>query len=161
MADRRNNHVRVGQSTAAILAGDEDVSQWDDEELIRGQRRNKNGRWGGRPPKVVPTAVHKELTRRRMSEAYRLLQSNLVEATNVLIDLATDPDVESSVRLKAATTIMERVMGKTPERVELSAVERKPWEDAVQGGIVRIPRAAIEATATDDADDLASDDDDG
>ena len=87
-----------------------------------------------------------------MSEAYRLLQTNLVAATEVLVSLATDPEVESAVRLKASITIMERVLGKTPERVELSAVERKPWEDAVKGGIVRIPPEAIDATST-EADD--------
>lgn len=148
----KSHSIRVGQRTAAVLAGDEDLTQWDDEELIRGQRRNKNGRWGGRPPKVVPTAIHHEITRRKMSEAYRLLQTNLVAATEVLVSLATDPEVESAVRLKAATTIMERVLGKTPERVELSAVERKPWEDVVRGGIVRTRPDAIDATST-EADD--------
>lgn len=148
----KSHTIRVGQRTAAVLAGDDDLATWDDEELIRGQRRNKNGRWGGRPPKVVPAAVHHEITRRKMSEAYRLLQTNLVAATEVLVSLATDPEVESSVRLKASITIMERVLGKTPERVELSAVERKPWEDAVKGGIVRIPPEAIDATST-EADD--------
>lgn len=138
----------VGKTNAAILAGEADLSEWSEEELLRGQRRDKNGGWVGRPPKVVPMAVHNELVRRKMSRAHELLRDNLVAATEVLVDLATDPEVESAVRLKAATTIMERVLGKTPERVELSATERKPWEAAVTGGIVRIAPEPIEATAT-------------
>lgn len=72
------SHIRVGESTVAILNGEEDVSLWSDEELTRGQRKDKNGTWVGRPPTVVPKALHDELVRRKMSKAFELLRDNVV-----------------------------------------------------------------------------------
>lgn len=65
--------VWVGKANSAILAGTEDLSLWSEEELLRGQRRGKNGRWVGPRPKVVPTAIHQELVQRRMLNAHDLL----------------------------------------------------------------------------------------
>lgn len=50
--------VRVGNTNTAILSGEEDLSLWSEEELVRGRRRAKNGKWVGRPPAVVPKALH-------------------------------------------------------------------------------------------------------
>src|SRR4051812_24167145 len=99
------NAVYIGKTNRANLAGDEDVSLWTDEELLRGQRRGRNGKWQGRSPKVVPMRVYDELVRRRLSEAAELLRENLVEATKVLISLAVDPNVDANVRLKATQLI--------------------------------------------------------
>lgn len=65
----QNSKITLGKTNQAILNGTEDVRLWSDEELLRGQRKAKNGRWTGRPPKVVPLKIHEELTRRRLSEA--------------------------------------------------------------------------------------------
>ena len=130
------NKVRVGKTNSAILSGQADLSTWSDEELMRGQKRSKNGNWTGRPPVVVPTLLHQELVRRKMSKAHDLLRDNLVAATEVLIELATDADVESATRLKAATTILDRVLGKAPETVNVELT--KPWMIALQAGIVSV-----------------------
>ena len=50
----QSNKIAIGKTNMAILNGTEDVRLWSDEELLRGQRRAKNGRWTGRPPTVVP-----------------------------------------------------------------------------------------------------------
>lgn len=140
-----SSHARVGKTNAAILAGETEVlSEWSEEELLRGRRRDVHGRWSGRPPKLVPRAVHDELVRRKMSEAHDLLRDNVVAATEVLVSLATDQDADAAVRLKAATTILDRVLGKAPERVEL-AVE-PPWATALQAAIAqRGPLAEVGA----------------
>src|SRR5688500_3570828 len=65
--------IHVGKSNTAILRGEADLSSWSEEELIRGQKRSASGRWQGRPPKVVPKALHDELVKRKMSKAYELL----------------------------------------------------------------------------------------
>ena len=145
-----SNHVRVGKTNAAILAGEADLSVWSEEELLRGRRRDAHGRWSGRPPRVVPSAVHQELTRRRMSEAFDLLRTNLVAATEVLVTLAVDPEVDDTVRLKAATTILDRVLGKAPERVELSTTPA--WATALQAAIVeRGPVVEVVSTTVESA----------
>lgn len=111
--------IYVGATNRAILEGSEDVSLWDEEELLRGQKRSSNGKWQGRPPKVVPLRIHEELTRRRLSKAYELLRENLVGAVEVLGQIVQDTDAEHKDRIKAAELIMERVMGKAPARVDV------------------------------------------
>lgn len=129
--------VRVGASNTRILTGQEDLSEWDDEELRRGQRRDKNGRFQGVAPKIVPKAIHDELVRRTLSQANDLFNENVVTAVECLIDVVKGADSEDKDRIRAAAMILDRVMGKTPDKVELSA-EVKPWQTAVNGGIVRI-----------------------
>ena len=88
------------------------------------QRRAKNGRWTGRPPKVVPLRLHEELTRRRLSEAYDLLREDLVAAVQVLGQVVRDEAAPPKDRIKAAELIMDRVMGKAPIKVDVQPVTR-------------------------------------
>lgn len=129
--------VRIGKANTRIITGQEDLSEWDEEELRRGQRRDKNGRFQGQAPKVVPKAIHDELVRRTLNKATELFNENLVTAVECLVDIVKGEDVEDKDRIRAASMILDRVMGKTPDKVELSA-EVKPWQSAVSGGIVRI-----------------------
>lgn len=128
--------VRVGNTNTAILRGDMDLSVWSEEELIRGQRRAKDGRWTGRPPAVVPKAIHDELVKRRMSKAGEMLRDSLVDAVELLRQVILDDDAQYSDRIKAAQLVMERVMGKSPERVEI-AVE-PPWATALRHALVDV-----------------------
>lgn len=130
--------IYPGRATMAILEGTEDLSLWTEEELLRGQRKAKNGRWVGPRPKVVPTAVHQELVQRRMLNAHTLLGENLVKAVQVLVDIATDKRADAAVRVKAANTIIERVLGKVPERVHLAPDEKPAFMKAIEAGIVEM-----------------------
>lgn len=126
-----SSFVRVGKRNAAVLAGLDNLEDWDDEELLRGQKRSRRGTWEGAPPKIVPKALHDELVRRTMSKAHELLRSNLVAATEVLIGLANGKDVDDGVRLRAVTLIMDRVLGKTPETVNVS-VQKTPFQTLLE-----------------------------
>ena len=75
--------MTVSAKTAAILNGDEDLSAWDDEELLRGQRKDRGGYFRGRPPKVVPQEVHAERVRRTMSKAFDLLKESSYDAVHL------------------------------------------------------------------------------
>jgi hypothetical protein len=139
-------HIRVGKTNLAILNGDMDLSTWSEEELIRGQRRAHTGRFTGRPPKVVPMAVHNELVRRRLSKAADLLNESVVDAVLLLRQVVTDEEANYGDRIKAAQLIVERVMGKTPERIELTM--EPPWAMALRaamGGPVRSPNGTVDA----------------
>ena len=140
---RYKAEVRVGQANAAILAGAEDLSLWTEEELLRGTRKDKNGKWSGRPPKIVPKAVHQELVQRRMLDAHSLLGENLVKAVQVLVDIATDKRADAAVRVKAASLIMDRVLGKVPDKVMLTEDPEPTWAKAIRAGMVQslIPTA--------------------
>ena len=146
------SRFQPGRVNAAILAGDEDLTQWTDEELIRGQRRDRNGNWGGRPPVMVPSVVHQELTSRRMAEARELLRDNTLAAVNVLVEVATDKDAPASDRVKAAGMILDRTLGRAPLTVVMDI--EPPWAKALRRstiGIVSANSNVIDTTAVDDA----------
>jgi len=145
-----NNKIALGKTNLAILNGTEDLTLWSDEELLRGHRKDRNGRWSGRPPKVVPLAVHQELTRRRLDEAYQLLREDLVGAVQLLGQVVRDKEADNKDRIKAAELIINRVMGKPTERVELST--RSRWEEALDTALVYSDEDVIDATAVPDDD---------
>ncbi len=147
------HRITVGNTNLAILRGDEDVADWDDEELQRGQRRNKNGKWTGRPPKIIPKAVHDELVRRTFSTANQQILNSLEQAVATVTGLLTDPAAEPAVRLKAATFIIERVMGKTPERISLDVGVKAKWQEAMEASVVSVAHLAIEADSWEEAED--------
>lgn len=128
--NNRRPRVRMHRSLAELMVHG-DLSDWDEEELRRGQRRDKNGGFHGRPPAVVPKILHDELTRRTLSEAKEVMRKNLVAAAESLKDIAIDEDMPPGDRVKAIDLIMNRVMGKSPEKVEISA-EKNPYEELLE-----------------------------
>ncbi|MGD9998018.1 MAG: hypothetical protein AB7L17_16940 [Ilumatobacteraceae bacterium] len=110
----------LNRTNAAILAGEEDLTSWDDEEIFRGQRKAKNGRFVGRPPVVVPQQVHAERVRRTMSKAHQALRESTYKAVRLLETVVDDTDAPYTDRLRAAQLILERTLPKTNERVDLS-----------------------------------------
>ncbi len=97
--------IQVGKANAAILDGTADLSLWDEEELLRGQRKSRNGKFQGSPPKMVPKKIHDELVKRKLSRAYELLNESIVDAVLVLREVVTDDEADYSDRIKAATLI--------------------------------------------------------
>lgn len=128
---KKRASVHVGRTNTAILTGQEDLSLWSDEELKRGQRKSSRGRWEGKPPSVVPKAVHDELVKRTLAKANELLRDNLVGAIECLAELMTGADVDDAVRLKAALAIKDHVMGKAPQTIDITATV-KPYEEVLE-----------------------------
>lgn len=126
--------VRLGISTTRIITGQDDLSEWSDEELRAGRRRDKHGGWMGVEPKIIPKALHDELVRRTLFQSNELMREDLPEAVRMLVKLATSDAVEAKDRLRAISMIMDRVMGKSPDKVEISG--QSPWLLALQGGII-------------------------
>ena len=158
--------IRLGASTTRILVGSEDLSTWTDEELRRGQRADKNGRFQGRVPKVVPKAVHDELVKRTLYEAGEKLRTNLVAAVDVLVDVMTGADVEPKDKLKAVSMIMDRVLGKAPEKVEHHISGDTKWEKALDVLFVGEEEDVdniieVDFTEVDDDEDPFADKEDG
>lgn len=133
--------VRMGVLNTRILTGQEDLSLWDDEELKRGQRRDKNGNLVGKAPVVVPKVLHDELVRRTLSRIEELMRESALEATKAIVDImkgqyqegADDPKAKD--RLRAAEMILARVMGKEPMRIQISAI-KSTFEEAFDAMLV-------------------------
>jgi hypothetical protein len=153
MASKR---VRVGAVNTAILSGKLDLSVWGEDELIRGQRRAKNGKFQGRPPKIVPKAIHDELVRRRLSKAGDLLDESIVDAVLLLRQVVTDDEAQYADRIKAAQLIMDRVMGRAPQTVRLEV--EPPWVAALAGAIAEAgpisPPTPLELDEYDEAEEV-------
>ena len=143
--------MRIGATNTRIITGQDDLSDWSDEELREGRRRDRNGAWQGVTPKIVPKALHDELVRRTLTSANETMRDNLEEAVRCLVQLATSEAIEAKDRLRAISMIMDRVMGKSPDKVEISG--QSPWLVALQGGIVTVDNDATpEEEDVEDAD---------
>lgn len=132
--------VRVGGRTAALLAGELDVEDLDEEELARGYCKDKNGRFTGRPPKVVPRELHDRMRRELLKRGEEVFAQSFVDSIRALADIACSPSVKDADRIRAAQYVVERIAGKVPEKVELSAAD--PWQTIIDRIVVDDPREA-------------------
>lgn len=127
MALARPGRIAVGATTARLLQ-EPDYESWDDDELIRGQRRNKNGTWAGRNPKVIPLALLFELNKRVASRGAKKLMAGLEDAIDYLVGVANGTQPPDKDRQKAAEFVITRCLGATPQKVELKTIEKSVWE---------------------------------
>lgn len=113
--------VRVQGRMAAFMKGDLTVEDLDDEELARGQFRDANGNFGGRPNKLIPREVQQEMIKRLLARGDELWRSGYNIAIKVHLEIAADPNNSPADRMKAAQYLIERVAGKTPDRIHIAA----------------------------------------
>jgi hypothetical protein len=123
---------------ARLLKGELRVEDLDDEELFRGQCRDRRGGFSGGKPDMIPRAMMVEWSRRIRQGATTKLDANLGAMTDALVSLITHESTDSAVRLSAIKYGMDRVLGKAVERLDLQ-VSEKPWESllSIDGGIFR------------------------
>lgn len=149
--------VRVGKSVADVLEKPESLKEWDDEELLRGQKRAKNGKFVGQPPKIIPTEIFHELSKRKLSFAKQQMSYSLEAAVKTLTDILQDQKADPNVRLKAVGMIFDRAWGKPKETVEITGDEA-PWMKTLRVSIVTDSNAEIidAELVDDDGDELKS-----
>lgn len=132
-----------------------DIEDWDREELIRGYRRNRRGRFGP-PPKYIPREVQQECWKRLIKIGEKEMQTAYLDVILGLIDQARgytfDPEtgervdiaVSDKVSLDAKKTIMERLVGKVPDHLLVG--QEAPWQDMLADSLE--PVGLIERTTT-------------
>jgi hypothetical protein len=152
-------YMRLGKRSTDMLLNPS-LDDWDDEELARGYRKDRNGHFTGRPPSLVPTEIHKEFVRRKLAEAQHALAAALPQAIETLKAICESPFSDEKARIRAAELIIERVMGKSTEHINLTNNEDPPWLVALHAGIVDVPDEsnaisanAVEVEGDDDLDD--------
>jgi hypothetical protein len=124
---------RWGEIITAVKRGDytwaEFVENLDEEELARGQLKDKNGRFQGRPPSLVPRefllASQREL-KRRFDE---LFQRDVVGMAKSYLELAKNEQLKPETRAKMMQYAMERVFGGIPKDVNIR--QESPWEQVI------------------------------
>lgn len=120
-----------------IAEGVLDLEDWDNEELVRGYRRQRNGRFGT-PPKYIPREVQQEALRRLYKRGERKMQEAYMDIINKQIGLATGAESEK-VMLEAQKAIQERLIGKVPDTIRVGV--EAPWQDMLADSLIPVGEA--------------------
>jgi len=130
----RRVSTKVPDRYLMFIAGEISVEDLDDEEIFRGQLRNKSGSFAGRPPNYVPRefaiAVQHEAARRFMAEIGGLVPESLAAVQRVLEKRHPQPGDGATVQ--AAFKVLERFAGRVPETLRLDTGKVSKWDESVQ-----------------------------
>lgn len=130
---RKNRKVRYTEdqmAEEAALVYKKPVTEWDMEELARGRPRNAAGDFRGGMPAWITPLVRREAERRLVDMAKAELATHVSSAIKVIYDLMTNdetdfetgrPIVSPQTKLAAAQFIIEQIMGKSKQRVDIEA----------------------------------------
>lgn len=152
----RNGYVKLSHSMGRLYTMSRDkhqamnmadfVANLSNEELARGQIKDKNGRFTGTPPAWVPREFHRACVSELMRRGKRLWQENYLEAIQAMTDIAVGRGAGQKAtpgeRLKAAQYVVERLEGKVPER--LVVTDDKKWAMVIDGIVAEVDDTAIE-----------------
>jgi hypothetical protein len=113
------------------VTGFKPVEEWDLEELAHGKPRNAGGGFGGRVPAWITPDVTREAKRRLYTHAFGKLGTHadlaIQTIKNLLVDEQVDdkgkPLVDARTKLDAAKFIVEHILGKPKEVVEINATD--------------------------------------
>lgn len=105
--------------------------EWD--ELIRGQLRDKNGGFSGKKPALLPREWHDAISAEIVRGAQSQFRLNFDKTMDVLVELALNPRTPAREKLAASQYIIERVIGKIPEKQEIKS-EISVFDTAVANG---------------------------
>jgi len=122
----------VTRTTRAIADGEiADLSDGDDDELMYGRRRDRNGQLRGKPPKLIPMRLLQEYNRRAGRRTMLLLMRHLEPAARTIIEIAEKKKAKPGdiVRLKAAINILDRLIGAPPQSLTIASDDEliQPW----------------------------------
>lgn len=118
-----------------LIDGDITVEDLDWDEVMAGKCKDKNGKFSGRPPDMMPKALlqafRKEMEKRIQTQFDEGLEVALATLQDVMLSrLAAAP-----ARVRAAEVWIERTVGKVPDKTQMT-VEIKPFEENIEGLLV-------------------------
>lgn len=127
----------------AFITGELTVEHLDMEELLKGQLRDKNGHFTGRPSSMIPRSFHVKITQELLHRAEANWREHMDDALKVFVEIMNNQKYGAQWRLQAAQYVFERIAGKIPDKQIVEASVRK-WEDAAEAVIVEIVGDQIE-----------------
>jgi hypothetical protein len=137
----KDHALDIFDEERAIAEGILSLDDWSNEELIRGYRKNRNGKFG-KPPRYIPREIQQEAFRRLVQRGNRTLRKAYMKSIEGLIQLAMDAGSEK-VRLDAQREILNRVVGKVPDIV-VGATMEQPYESILADSIIPISAEPID-----------------
>lgn len=116
----------------ALVDGDITVEDLDQEEIMRGQVKAKDGTFRGRPTDFIPRkladALRAEMMRRWQAE----IDKELIPSLNALKEIRDNKRLPADARYKSAVHLIERSAGKVAEKSEMK-LEVSKWEQDIEG----------------------------
>lgn len=103
--------------------GELTVDDLDEEEIMRGQFRNRNGDFRGGVPKIIPREFMVQVMERQKQIVQGEIAGLVTEATKTLQEVMQkrNPQPGDNARVNAAKLILERYLGRVPENINLRA----------------------------------------
>ncbi len=80
-----------------LMAGIISVDDLDDEELARGQCRDKAGGFNGMAPKTIPKELHDRMVRELFGRADNRLKENLLDVVDTMTEIANAQPAKTSM----------------------------------------------------------------
>lgn len=128
---RDDRLISWGQLREGIERGEEDLGRWTLEELERCQKRTEGGWVPRKTPSLIPRAVLQELHKRRYMDVERVIVDAGVPAAQSLASMAEGREKANMARVRACEIILDRMLGKPKETVDVS-IESSPLEKAIE-----------------------------
>lgn len=144
--------VNTGPTSAAILRGEADYSEWSDEELVAGRRKSRRGTWEGRAPTVAPMELVRELARRQTSKGMGALWAKVEKACEYIAAVAAGEEEGDDVRLRHCVVLLNRVWGQAPQHIQLDLDQRQE-RAPMRTVVIRTRPDAIEAESRSEDDE--------
>lgn len=117
-----------------LLAGSLTIRELDNEELKRGQTRDRIGEFGGGSP-AWPRKLEQARTNELLRRGQDIATSSVPLVMKALEDIVfgKDPFASTADRIRAATIMIERGAGKVADHVVHHSAT--PWDDILEGVI--------------------------
>jgi hypothetical protein len=134
--DKKKGYKQPRSRMELYMAGELRVADMDDEELKKAKWKNKDGNFKGvGGGNMMPRRFFDEVRAETIRRWNASLEEELEPMKQVLKDIALNPKASADARHKSAIYLIERVVGKVPEKAEVK-VEMAPWEIAIEGILV-------------------------
>lgn len=148
--------VTIEGRYAKFLSGELTVDDLDDEEIIRGRLKDRNGGWSGRPPKAMPTALVEAIVAERPKRIQAMLDKEIPFAFKALHDVMVGGTANKGggAKVAAATKILEYAIGKPTESMNLRVEGNdKRWEDILPQVFYEIGKGPVPGEPVVDAEE--------
>lgn len=153
---QKSIQVAVPSRYEGFITGDLSVEDLDNEEIMRGQLRNSNGDFGGRRPNAIPREFMVAIQIEQQKRFQDGLNPLVLDALNTL-QYVMQPGYRAqpgdAAKVKAATYIIDRFAGKTPENVQLKAEVSTRFENIANEILIDVDDTADADTTTKEDDD--------
>lgn len=139
VAKQKPRMGRIPDRYQAFLDGEITIDDLDEEEIMRGQLRNKEGTFAGRPPHMIPRTLATALVARQKEIIQTEMAALVLPAMRTLVEVMNKahPQPGDNAKVQAAKLVLERNLGKVPETVQLTA-EIKTWEQKFETRIKKV-----------------------